>query len=71
MFKPAFYTLMAYYYLEQNVIDIELDQGSCSSKFNSLNIAAGSHEVEIKEQNVQTEESVEQQGMWLHLHFIL
>ena len=33
-----------------------------------MNIAAGSHEVEMKEQNVQTEDSVEKQGMWLHLH---
>ena len=28
-----------------------------------FNTAAGSHEVEMKEQNVQTEESVEKQGM--------
>ena len=50
--------------------ELGMSRGSCSSKFNFLNTAAGSHEVEMKEQNVQTEESVKQ-GMCFQLYYII
>ena len=48
----------------------ELGMSSCSIT-SIFNTAAGLHEMKMKEQNVQTEESVDEEGMCLHLHFIL